>query len=249
MKFCNDNNITIKINELNSEYEIILGPIIDRSKLCWLHYNGIIKNDFMDLINICKSHFQFKYLNNINEMNYTTSYKTFKKYLSLEYVKIIPNYVIPLSEDDILNDLTFMKSKIMKHIEIMSEYKQNNDMTNYNFMNNLLYHEQFKMFQMTNNEEYNTYIDVIKTITDKHNNLLNETIQHTNTMNSIINDNIFNNDNDNNNSNSNNSDSDCYSDSDNDSDSDSNSDNDNDTNTDSNTNNNIDNNNENKQIN
>lgn len=198
IKLHSDEQVHIITNDDN--IKITIGPVIDRLNLCSSYYNVIImfddnnsndnnsydNNESNESTNLNNSReFKSKFINICNLyfahiMNtkyiYKTNYNTFKKYFKISHLEKINNMCKTLSEQELLDDLDFIKSQFKKYRIIMEKNKDIN-IEKYNMINHMLSHEQYKMFQLSSNDQFEKYLDEITKIIEKQKLIKNEEIK------------------------------------------------------------------------
>jgi hypothetical protein len=155
--------------------KIIIGPVIDRVKCVKSSYELEIKllpeknsaKENVSMYHIClnnfNNHMEIKdesMLASKTNIYFTTDYKHFKKHFKIiSASKIDPD--IPMTETDMLDDLTFMNDEIVTCQINMNMFKQKGDMVRYAFYNNMLNTQQHKMFHIPTSEQYDEYLNKI----------------------------------------------------------------------------------------
>lgn len=158
---CTDQtNITYKLSH------ITIGPLVDRVKYVKCFY-AISVDENPDFQKISKEHFTESY-NSEHEIRFTTKYKEFKKYFKIVCARELNDLSTPLSDQDLINDLDFMKSEIVTCQINMNLLKQKGDMTKYAFYDNMINKQQHLMFQVPTPEQYASYLDKIAKLLDKN---------------------------------------------------------------------------------
>jgi hypothetical protein len=172
MKFqSNDTiNITIEPTLCNTDlmYKIIIGPIINHPLLCWTYYNARIDIDNLDrdsMIDRCQKY--FTPIDVDTGLSYVTKYVNFKKYFKIDYVELIDNRLIEMTDNDLMDDLDLMKDILIRHQDRIDKYFQSNDMDNYNKCRHILNIEQHILFQIPTKEQYGNYLDKISETIDR----------------------------------------------------------------------------------
>jgi len=150
-----------------SDIHFEIGPIINRSRSGWSTYNLIPHPDTtldqkISLLNKCG----FNDIMNMIDI-FAIKYKLFKIHITSFQAIEIQDKFTPLTEDDLLNDLDFMHDEVAKIQIEMNIMKQKGEIERYNFYNDLISINMYKMFQFPNKEEFNTYVDNIRSITER----------------------------------------------------------------------------------
>ncbi len=172
-------------------YTIIIGPIINRYYLCWSHYQVFVKDycNNEDLkkrlqkltINTCSSESleSVESVESVDLMNqFIINYNESKKIFSIDYVTELLDYRTMLTNEDLMNDLDYMKNEIIGRQILMNKFKQQNNNDAYTKYYQMIYHEPHKLFQFLSHIEYTKYLDIIDNIITKQNdeNKTNEVI-------------------------------------------------------------------------
>ena len=188
MKFRANDQIIITF--INNNYQIIVGPVINRSKLYGEYYQLIIDSNYESLFSrdICEKNFilfhdlsqsQSQGQDQVQDgvksecgdmvqsldynpmIRFKTIYKTFRNLFEIDHVKMMTDKITPMSDQDLLDDLDFMNNEIIKCKIAMNIFYQKSDMIKYNAYRQLIYTDTHKMFQLQSPDEYNNYLDHI----------------------------------------------------------------------------------------
>ena len=158
--------INIDIDIKHDLSHIIIGPLIDRVNYNKCFY-AIKIEDYPDYHKILKDYFTQSYISN-HEVHFTTKYKVFKKYFKITYARELPELLLQLSDQDLVDDLDFMKSEIINCQINMNVHKQNGNMMKYAFYDDIINKHQHIMFQIPTNNQYMLYLDKISLILDQN---------------------------------------------------------------------------------
>lgn len=150
-----------------SDVQFEIGPIINRSRGGWSTYNLIPHPDTtLDQKISLLNKYGFNDIMNMIDI-FDIKYKLFKNHFTSFQAIEIQDKFTPLTEDDLLNDLDFMHDEVAKIQIEMNIMKQKGEIERYNFYNDLISINMYKMFQFPNKEEFNTYVDNIRSITER----------------------------------------------------------------------------------
>ena len=118
IKFRSNENVTITIEKEN--YKIVIGPVINRMKICKSYYQLIPKQpiSIYDFIAICKTH--MCKCNGDQDIDtviiFKSNYKTAKNIFNIDYVSEILDKAVYLSEHELLDDLDFMNNEKLQKL-------------------------------------------------------------------------------------------------------------------------------------
>ena len=151
--YSDDNKLII------SDVRFVLGPIINRVKCGWSTYDIILHPN----VQLDQKLAPFDKLPVDNKI----SFETFKKHFTGFHAVEIQDKFTPLTEDDLLNDLDFIHDEVAKIQILMNTMKQKGEIERYNFYNDLIGTKMYKMFQFPTKDEFDTYINKIRYITEQ----------------------------------------------------------------------------------
>lgn len=169
MKFRSDDTVTIKFSN-DRQINIVIGPVVNRMNCCFCFYKIVLSDD--DTKRCVKMY---------ND-DATFSYKDFKKKFKIDHVAMMEADSLPMTNQDMLNDLDFIKNEITNCKIKMNSLKQEGDMMMYNFYNNLIRNKQYEMFQFQSKETYHQYLDKISEIIDSLDLKSNENMDNINVL-------------------------------------------------------------------
>lgn len=152
-------------NNSISDITFEIGPIINRAKYGWSTYTLILPLDtsLENKISLLDS-----FLIIDNKPNFLIiDYELFKKHIKNFQATEIQDKFSPLSDNEILDDLDFMRDEVAKIQIQMNIMKQKSEIERYNFYNDLISINMYKMFCFPNKEEFDTYINKVREITDR----------------------------------------------------------------------------------
>lgn len=169
IKFRLSSIVTITTIPSKQEYMITIGPVINRQKYGWSTFCCSLSPDinFDDVFNFCEKYNKI-YTNDESDrsdkITFVIEYVTFKKYFTHFEVSEIYDRFTPLSDNDLLDDLDFIREEIINiHIQ-MNIMKQKGEIERYNFYDDLVSNKRYKMFQFVSQEQYDAYINRIRHI-------------------------------------------------------------------------------------
>ncbi len=100
---------------------------------------------------------------------YKTIYKKFRNLFEIDHATKMNENTIPMTNQNLLDDLDFMNNEIIKCKIAMNNFYQNSDMTKYNAYRQMIYTDTHKMFELESPEEYNNYLDHISKLIPDYN--------------------------------------------------------------------------------
>ena len=164
MKFRHNDTIHIILSD--DTHMIYIGPIINRLTLSWNFYkiglDIIINKNTFDILH------EKEEVNRQDDCKeYIIKYKDFTKNIKISYVELINDMTYKMTNNDLLDDLDFMKSEIVKCRISMNKFKLLNEIDKYNTYDKMINHEQYKMFQLPSSEDFDKYLDTISSLLDK----------------------------------------------------------------------------------
>jgi len=174
MKFHPNSLVTIKLEP--EKLVIKIGPIINRVKCCFEFYSVVLTETTNNYDYILKTLNTINSTNDSNKSNdsnisndsntteISTCYKKFKELFQIDHVTLLESESITLTNQDLLNDLDFIKDEIIKCKIHMNTLKQKNELNLYNFYNDLVNNRQHEMFQFLSKNDYDNYLDKIAKI-------------------------------------------------------------------------------------
>lgn len=141
-----------------------IGPIINRAKYGWSTYNLVLSSDISldHKVSLLNDRWFSGSMGNL-----IIDYNLFKKYFPRFQVTEIQDRFYPLTEEDMLNDLDFMKDEITKIQIQMNIMKQKGENERYDFYSDLTSINMYKMFRFPNKEEFDLYVNKIRIITER----------------------------------------------------------------------------------
>jgi hypothetical protein len=166
IKFRQNDKVDLQFSFISNESSSVLGnvsikigPIIDRVN-CMKKYYELFFVDLTDITtihDICDKKFnKFK-----NTNGFKISYKMLKDNFKISHATELEFLRVPMTNQDLMDDLDFMKDEIIKCQINMNLLKQKNDQKKYDFYNQLINHKQHIMFQVPTLQEYSIYLDKI----------------------------------------------------------------------------------------
>jgi hypothetical protein len=158
------NQSDISNNLVITDISFEIGPIINRPKYGWSTYNLILSPDIS--LDQKKSLIDERLFNNMIDI-LVIRYELFKKHFIRFQAIEIQDKFTPLSEEDLLNDVDFMRDEVAKIQIQMNVMKQKGEIERYQFYNDLISINMYKMFQFPNKNEFEEYIDKIRLITER----------------------------------------------------------------------------------
>jgi hypothetical protein len=158
------NNVSISSAQIFPH--IIIGPLIDRMR-CVKSFYEIIVEDHPDIQKISREYFSVMSQTG-DEIRFATKYTDFKKHFKIVYAHELNELSTPLTDDDLIEDLDFMKREIVTCQINMNILKQKGDMDKFSFYENLINNQQHIMFQVHTAEQYAEYLDKIAKLLDNN---------------------------------------------------------------------------------
>lgn len=151
MKFHTYDKIIVKNGD------VLIGPILNRQKKQWNYYK-IKLNE-----NLITDNDPILRFNNM-------TYGEFKKinYSKIEYVELYDLLTINVDQNDIIKDLEFIQNEIKKIINMMNKY-HNVDDIKYKYYYDLIHNDTHKIFGFECEDDFNIYVNDIKTLIDNKN--------------------------------------------------------------------------------
>lgn len=153
-------------NSTNTEYpRIVLGPVIDRVKCvkCWYL---LTLTDYTDIRIVSEKQFKV-HLNSDQCTEFTALYKDFKKVCKIESAHRLVDGDIEMTDEELMDDLDFMKNEIITCQINMNMMKQRGEMEKYQFYDDMINIHQHDMFQIPTPELFVQYMDKIAKILEK----------------------------------------------------------------------------------
>src|SRR5579872_6777993 len=144
---------------LPDSVSIKIGPIIDRTNCMKKYYElfFVDMSNIMTIYDTCEKKFnKFK-----NANCFKISYKMLKSNFKISHATELEFLRESMTNQDLLDDLDFMKDEIVKCQINMNLLKQKNDHKNYEFYDQLINYKQHIMFQVPTLQEYSAYLDKI----------------------------------------------------------------------------------------
>ena len=153
--------------EILPDQRIIAGPIINRNKRVWEHYEMFLDKDSLSLEDIGYTH----------GIEIVTSFgELIKLGCKINHIKLLPEESkVKLSDQDLVDDLEFMQKEIDKCDKMVKKYKDLGDDKKSEFYFNLVNVNTHTMFQLKSEEEYFEYIKHVKKAVHKKNSDFMET--------------------------------------------------------------------------
>jgi hypothetical protein len=158
-----DDNTTHSISSVKA----LIGPVINRPKHGWSIYS--VKMSDQQTIDEIRSKC-YELIPSLKEMKldrYMMDYSTFKKNFKIEHVSEVSEHFQALTDQDLLNDLDFIKGEIDRIRINMNKLEQTGAIKRLEFFTDLVTKKQHTMFQFNSHEEYESYIDKIAKLIDK----------------------------------------------------------------------------------
>jgi hypothetical protein len=150
IKFHNSDIIIIRLKD-NPQPEILIGPIINRT-LCIKSYYLIEVSNSDGLLD--------RYTDNM------TTYREFKKHYKITSAHKL-DLDEPLTNEELLDDLDFIKNEIVNCRITLNLHLQKGDMKKFTFYNNLLNSQQHSIFHLPSADHYMEYLNKIAKLIDK----------------------------------------------------------------------------------
>ena len=99
MKFRSDDTVTINFSN-DDQINIKIGPVVNRVDCCFSFYKIVLSDD------------DTKRCEKMYNDDATFNYKDFKKKFKINHVAMIESESLPMTNQDMLNDLDFIKDEI-----------------------------------------------------------------------------------------------------------------------------------------